>query len=327
MLERIEEYKPDPKRLDSNVLDCGSCGHVLTLSEHEPLAEVNCPECGEVIFVPYCVNNFWLYRVLGGGGMGRVYKAVHLLSPESVYAVKIPPRKKLEDQFIVRSLIREGEVGKQLGKNPHIVHVIDYGQYGLEHYVAMDCVDGKRLDLLIEELEKISPKYVLLWALQLLSAEQHIYDCGYLYRDLKPQNIIIDSQGNAHLFDYGLCMPLDEARGEKSGTVEGSPQYMPPERIVGAGEDMSSEIYSLGLVLFTALSGKTYYSATTAYELAKKHVSSLRLASVENRIPAFIDKSVVHLLDKMMSRRPIDRFHTFRECGAVIKGIFDAIQG
>ena len=85
------------------------------------------------------------------------------------------------------------------------------------------------------------------WVLQLLSAEQQIWDAGYLYRDTKPQNIMIDKDKNARLFDFGLCKPIEKSVDHDSEMIQGSPLYMPPERIVGMEENMSSEIYSIGM--------------------------------------------------------------------------------
>jgi len=298
----------------------------MNLADLEPLKLAKCPECEHPSFVPYCVKGFWLYRPLGGGGMGSVYKAVHPKNPSLEFAVKILPRLKKSDPYLIQALMSEGEIGFKFGRHPHLISVIDYGLAEDEHYLVMELVSGKRLDKVIEEQAKLSPKYVLLWGLQILSAEQHMYDCGYLYRDLKPQNLIVDASGNAHLFDFGLCMPLEVARTEKTDSVEGSPQYMPPERIVGAGEDMHSEIYSLGMVLFHAISGETYYTATTALDLAKKHISSLRFASTNTRMPPDTDVRISQLIDKMIARSPKDRFHTYRECGAAINARFKELK-
>ena len=322
----IDEFKPSPKLLAQNRLECENCSFLMGLSDLEPLKLAKCPECEHATFVPYCVNGFWLYRPLGGGGMGSVYKAIHPMNQDLEFAVKILPRLKRQDPYLIQALLSEGEIGFKFGRHPHLISVVDYGLSGDEHYLVMELMSGKRLDKVIEEQNKISPKYVLLWGLQVLSAEQHMYNCGYLYRDLKPQNMIIDASGNAHVFDFGLCMTLDVARAEKTDSVEGSPQYMPPERIIGAGEDMPSEIYSLGMILFHAISGETYYTATTALDLAKKHISSLRFASTTTRLPPDTDPRVSHLIDKMIARSPKERFRTYKDCGAAINSLFNDLK-
>jgi serine/threonine-protein kinase len=257
--------------------------------------------------------------------MGSVYKAFCERNPDQDYAVKILPRQKKTDQLLIDALTREASVGKSFGRHPHLVSVVDYGRDGDEYFNAMEFCKGERLEQLIEDPDLIPQKFVLLWALQILSAEQRMFECGFLFRDLKPQNIIIDDQGNAKLIDYGLCEKVESAPMENADSIEGSPLYMPPERIVGAMENMSSEIYSLGMVMFHALAKKTYYTATGAYELAHKHVAGARMASVSSRIPVGINPKISALIDKMIARYPSDRFQAYKETAFNIKGIYNSL--
>ncbi len=299
----------------------------MTLPGLKPLAIEKCKSCDGPVFVPYRIHDYWLYQPLGGGGMGCVYKSVSAISQGSEFAVKILPRDRINDPYLIESLLKEASIGKSFGKHPHLANVDDYGECEGEYFSAMEFIEGQRLDQLIEATEQISQKYILLWGLQLLSAEQRIYDCGYLYRDMKPQNVIIDGDGNAHLMDYGLCISAEEAAKENSSdSIEGSPLFMPPERIVGAGEGMTGEIYSIGMLLFNAFSKTTYYSASGAFELARKHVSSLRIASVSARMPSSVDPKICALIDRMVARMPSDRYQTYKEAAHVIKEIFDKLK-
>jgi serine/threonine protein kinase len=316
---------PSIELLNGNCLECGSCHAVLCLMNFTPLSLEKCPQCGSPIFIPYHVKEYWLYRPLGGGGMGIVYKAVHHSHPDMEFAVKILPRDKKNDPRLIESLLREAGIGKAFGKHPHLTPVADYGSSGDEYFSAMDFCEGRRLDQIIS-LEPISQEYVLLWALQILSAEQKMYDCGYLYRDLKPQNLLIDKDGNVHVIDYGLCVKIEEATNEGVETVDGSPLYMPPERICGMPENMSSEIYSLGMVMFHALARKTYYTATGAFEVSRKHVNSLRMANVLNRMPGTADPRIADILDNMIARAPAERYQTYREAAVAIKDVYNSLE-
>ena len=324
--KKPEDEKPDLNLLNNHCYECDYCKNVQSLTNAVPLSLTKCPECGATNFIPYLIKKYWLYQPLGGGGMGAVYKAVFWNNPDWEFAVKILPREKKDDPHLIESLLNEAAIGKTFGKHPHLVAVADYGQFNDEHFAALEFTHGRRLDQIIEQPENINQKYVLLWALQLLSAEQRIWDCGYLYRDMKPQNIMIDNSGNAVLFDYGLCIPVENSHDPDSDTVDGSPLYMPPERIVGMPENMSSEIYSIGMVIFHALSRKTYYTATGAYELAKKHVTSLRMSSVANRLPFSVNPLIAPLLDKMIARMPAQRFQSFKEVAVEIKRIYEQIN-
>ncbi len=269
------------------------------------------------------IKGFWLYKPLGGGGMGSVYKAFHERDAASNFAVKILPRNKKNDQRLINALLREAEIGKKFERHPHLTFIVDYGKFEQEYFSAMEFCEGKRLDNIIEESVPIPQKYVLLWGLQILSAEQKIFDCGYLFRDLKPQNMIVDNEGNAKLIDYGLCEEIGKDPLESGDSAEGSPIYMPPERIVGKKEQMSSEIYSLGMLMFHALAKKTYYSATGAYELAHKHIAGIRMATVSSRMPNHVHPSISELLDSMIARNPSERIQTYMEAAARIKKIYN----
>ena len=319
------DQKPDVNLLRDRLLRCTTCLTTLDISSYPPLLFGECQKCGRPNFIPYLVKDYWLYRPLGGGGMGSVYKALHA-ETGAEFAVKILPRLKKEDPRLIGSLLREAEIGARFGDHPHITKVTDYGKYGDEHFTVTEFMNGKRLDELIDSQIPISQKYMLLWGMQILSADQHIYNCGYLYRDLKPQNIIIDGYGNVHLIDYGLCMTIEEAADDRSETVEGSPQYMPPERLVGEPEGMYSEIYSLGMVIFHSLSRKPYYTATTAIDLARKHVSSLRLASVASRLPANIDPEITEVIDRMIRRNQMERYQTYKDALIALSKIYSRMS-
>lgn len=321
------EEKPDIELLNDNCFECSHCHSVLSLINYTPLSMGECSECKANNFIPYFVKNYWLYRPLGGGGMGSVYKAIHWNNPNMEFAVKVLPRGKLTDRHLIESLLREAKLGEKFGRHPHLTFIAEYGNYNNEYFCAMEFCKGKRLDQIIESSDPISQKFVLLWALQILSAEQRMYDCGFLYRDLKPQNIIIDPEGNACLIDYGLCLSVEEAHNAPSGeVVDGSPLYMPPERIIGIKEEMSGEIYSLGMVMYHALARKTYYTATGAYALAKKHVSSLRIAGVESRLPISVSPKLSSILDKMLARAPASRYQTYKEAAADIKKVYNLLK-
>jgi serine/threonine-protein kinase len=320
------ESKPNIELLNGNCFECGTCHAVLSLMNFVPLSLSKCTQCESPIFTPYNVKDYWLYRPLGGGGMGSVYKAVHYKHPNMEFAVKILPRDKKEAPRLIEALLKEAAIGKSFGKHPHLTAVADYGSYGNEYFSAMDFCEGRRLDQIIESADPISHKYVLLWALQVLSAEQKMFDCGYLFRDLKPQNLIIDKDGNVHIIDYGLCVKIEEATNAGVETVDGSPLYMPPERICGMPENMSSEIYSLGMVMFHAIARKTYYTATGAFEVSRKHVKSLRVANVAGRLPNTVDPKIAEILDRMIARSQLERYQTYKETAMAIKDAYNSLE-
>lgn len=314
--------RPAVEELEQGIFSCANCGMKMALATVPALSIGRCPQCGSLSFFPMRVGDYWLYEPLGGGGMGSVYHACHVQHSDLEVAVKLLPRERKHDQGLIQSLLNEAEVGYRIGAHPHLMQVCEYGQKDDEYYAVFEYIEGIRLDQLIESPVRRSPKQVMLWALQLLSAEQHMYDRGYLFRDLKPQNVIIDQQGNIKLLDYGLTMSLDEALNHPSEQIKGSPFYLPPERIVGSGESMCSEIYSLGMVLFHVLARRPYYSAEDVKHLVSKHVMSLRITDVSTKLPGGTDPEVVRVLNRMIQRNPNHRYQSFKEVGAELFSIY-----
>ncbi len=296
---------------NAGFLTCESCGAKLALSGCEPLAITKCPSCGTANFVPYKVSSFWLYQPLGGGGMGRVYKACND-NGSCEFAVKLLPGTMSNDAHLIENLSREAQAGKALGTHKNIISILDYGKSNSDFFIVSDYVKGERLDHLIGTKKRFNEKDAWLYALQIIEAEKHILSKGYLFRDLKPENIIVEENGNLKLYDYGLCVSIsDMASGQAhSDQIEGSPFYLPPERVVGAPEGEYSEIYSLGMIVFHMIAGKTYYSESEIKELISKHVNSLRISSVENHLK-HCNQETISIIDKMIKRRPNDRYHSF----------------
>ena len=303
---------------------CQQCSFQIPMKGLQQLRMVECPMCKAVTFVPMQVGRFWLFEPLGGGGMGSVYRALNPEALDRHFAVKVLSRVEKTKPANIHALLNEARIGKLIGDHPCLVKCVDSGCQNGEYYSAMELVEGERLDKRIDRLGRLPEQQVLQIGLHILAAEQHIFKCGYLYRDLKPENIIINNEGYAILFDYGLCMPREDALHPKDEFVSGSPYYLPPERLLGKGEDASSEIYSLSMVIYYALSGTTYFDADEVEALAKRHVSKVRL-SVSSKLRGF-DEDFVALLTKMVRQEPEERFQSFHEVARAIRAIQDSSQ-
>jgi serine/threonine-protein kinase len=302
---------PEIKNLEDGFVKCSSCSAEIPLNSAMPLEVINCPHCSAQVLIPLKVKNYWLYFPLGGGGMGSVYKAVSEAAAGKIFAVKVLPRNEKANQDFIKALLREGEVGTSLGNHVNIIGIVEYGVDGDENFLVTEFIDGDRLDLLLGEKSRIPEKKAIAITLQVLEAEIHILKCGYLFRDLKPQNIIIDKTGTVRLFDYGLCATIKEAAEDNlADEVQGSPFYIPPERLLGAAEGEYSEIYSLGMILFYMLAGKTYYSLAEVNELVTKHLTSLRVLSVGTYLKDY-NPAGIAIIDRMIARAPEKRYQDF----------------
>ena len=314
--------KPSLSLLENGKIKCPGCGEEILISDCADLSLSRCPSCGTPNFIPKLIKDYWLYEPLGGGGMGSVYHAFHKTNPKFEFAVKILPRNRKEDKELVNAILNEANIGKQFGRHPHVTIVYDFGFQNNEYFAVYEYIDGIRLDQIIESSVKRPLKQIVLWGMQILSAEQHIFDSGYLFRDLKPQNVMIDRNGNVKLIDYGLAMSVDEARVNNSDEIQGSPYYIPPERITGSGEGQHSEIYSLGMLIFHVLAKQPYYTANDISELMGKHVIALRINNVGGKLPSRTNPAIITIINKMIDRNPNNRYQTYKDVGKDLFELF-----
>ena len=214
---------------------CAKCGKYIPLAGYTPLGMGQCSSCGSPNFIPQRISKFWLFYPLGGGGMGAVYKAYHEDYPDQFFAVKVLPRDKKADPELIQNLLSETETVANLGQHPCIIYSVANGCEDGEYFLATQFIEGERLDKRIERMKTLPEYEVLLIGLRLLSAEAHIYNQGYLFRDMKPENVMITEIEGAYLYDYGICVTVEEGLNDGGEFVEGSPFYMPPERLSGGG--------------------------------------------------------------------------------------------
>ncbi len=291
---------------------CDSCSKDFPFDEGHGLEMSRCPHCGAGNFTPLKISSFYLFAPLGGGGMGAVYKAFSE-DISCICAVKILPRAKRNDHEFIKNLLAEISAAERFGSHPNLPRLISAGDCGGEHFMACEFIEGERLDRLVESRKQLTEREALSIMKQILEAEKHIRNCGYLFRDLKPENIIVSKDSKVKLFDYGLCLELTKLSAsvqERSDQLEGSPFYLPPERIVGASEGEYSEIYSMGMLFFFMLSGRTYYSESEINDLVVKHLTAIRIVSAAHHLRGFHSKTI-STIDRMIQRNPNSRHPDF----------------
>ena len=307
---------------NSGHIVCDSCLSQHLLSFYKPLSFAKCPKCNAAMFIPHRVSDYWLFKPLGSGGMGSVYKAIHYQN-EKKYSVKLLQRDSKVDKEVVDALLNEGRIGTLFVGHANICPIVEYGNKNSEIFLVAEFLEGTRLDILIDNNGPAEEEKVLLWTLQLLSALQHIYKQGYLFRDMKPQNIIITKdKKKATLFDFGLAIKTIKDDGDEEDSVMGSPMFLPPERCTLSEEGMYSEIYSLGMVVFYCLAGKPYYASNDIDEIISMHTRKMRRKSVASMLPD-INPDIVHIIEKMIKRAPADRYQTFESVYNEFKIIYD----
>lgn len=314
---------PDAEQFDKGILLCSKCGARLDFGES--LKVENCPSCGTAAFIPMRFKDYLIYKPLGGGGEGFVYKA-RRANGEERFAVKFVPPSKRSERMLHERLLRDAGTISAIGSHKNIVELVESGKEDGNAYLVFRFIAGERLDEYIARKRHLSDKRALNIAMQIIEAEKHICSRGFLYRDLKPENILLEKNGNVKLCDFGLCIPESEAlvHGLAHDELEGSPFYLPPERIMGHSEGQFSEIYSLGMILYHMLKGETYFSETEINELIAKHIEPATGKQMSEKLSTHNPK-LVALIEKMTAQDPAHRYRDFSSMMKDLEAIEDEV--
>ncbi len=288
---------------------CLSCSNWHSVEGLENFAETPCPSCGTNMMKPYRISDYWLYKEVGQGGMGRVYLAQQIGNPK-LYAIKMAQHTS-ECDFRFQSLLYEGEIMLDL-EHPNIPPADLFGYKQGHAFLVMSFEQGVTLEDCVKRFgdQKIPEEKLITWMLQLVEALYYMGTMGYIYRDLKPQNLIVDDDRMV-LIDFGLAMHHEHKDDIDEDNLAGSPAYIPPERMLGKPEDLRSDIYSMGMVLYYAAAGKDYFHGTDIQLVAESHVEEER-TPIKSLLPHLSDR-FNSLIDRLIARYPEDRYQSYDE--------------
>jgi serine/threonine-protein kinase len=243
------------------------------------------------------------YRVvakIGAGGMADVWLAedAHL---QRRVALKVLHRRFAQDREFVMRFRREAESAAGL-QHPNIVAVFDRGEWEGTYYIAMQYVEGPTLKQLIDS--GITVEQAVAVIRQVLQAAGYAHRQGIVHRDLKPQNVIVDAEGKAVVTDFGIAR-AGVSEITQTGSVMGTPHYLSPEQAQGFDVTAVSDLYSIGVMLYEALTGRVPFEGESAVAVAMKQVSQMpqRPSSIQPRVSAALDAVVMRALEKDPGQR------------------------
>jgi beta-lactam-binding protein with PASTA domain/predicted Ser/Thr protein kinase len=248
------------------------------------------------------------YRVvsrLGAGGMADVFLAEDQQLGRKV-ALKLLHRRFAEDPDFVERFRREAQAAAGL-QHPNVVGVYDRGEYDGTYYIAMEYLPGRTLKQLIREEAPLDPIRAIDITIQILKAARFAHRRGIIHRDLKPHNVMIDDAGDAKVTDFGIARAGASDMTE-TGSIMGTAQYLSPEQAQGHSVNASSDLYSVGVVLYEMLTGRVPFDADAAVTIALKHVSEAPMppSAINPAIPPELEQTVLWTLNKNPADRPSD---------------------
>jgi hypothetical protein len=277
-----------------------------------PVDERRTPEIDEDQPLPF--GPFLLHRRLGRGGMAAVYKAER---QGEFWALKRPLADHLEDPQFLERFLREAEIGRTL-YHPNIVRIFERGEVDNVPYFTMELIEGETLHAKVQREGALAPRAAARLVAQVAEALDYAHHKGVVHRDLKPSNIMVLPDGTAKVMDYGIARARRFVGLTTTGAFLGTPDYVAPEIIEGAGSDARSDLYSLGIVFFEALAGRVPFKADTPFAVLRKHCTEEPGApsAVRPEVPPELDAMVLRLLRK----KPDDRYATAEELLVELQG-------
>lgn len=252
------------------------------------------------------IDNYKVISVLGEGGMGVVYKVLDM-KLERFVALKILNTQSLTNPQFIERFKREAKNQAKL-THPNIVPVYGFTEDAGFLGIAMEYVEGETVERLIYRMKNIPVRDALEIIKQVLSGVGYAHQKGFIHRDMKPSNIIINKEGIVKIMDFGISKSIFEKGITKTGAKIGTVLYMSPEQIKAEEPTRQSDIYSIGVTLYEMLTGKAPFDFGTEYEIMEAHLKKVpnRVSVTLNSIPPEVDKVVSKAMEKIPQKRYSD---------------------
>ncbi len=285
----LQTVPPDPHPTDG------------TISAESVSASTSDPALGKLRYF----GDYELLEEIARGGMGVVYRA-RQVSLNRIVAVKMILAGQLAGEAEVRRFHTEAEAAANL-QHPNIVSIHEVGHQGGQHYFSMDYVEGENLAEYAQGKPLAAGGAVRIMKI-IAEAIHFAHQRGTLHRDLKPQNVLLDAENRPHITDFGLAKQMKQGSDlTHTGSVLGSPSYMPPEQAFGRLDQIGpqSDVYSLGAILYQLLTGRPPFLGATPIETLREVTESEPAPPIKlnPRIPPDLQTICLKCLEKKPERR------------------------
>ncbi len=314
LLAKPEELADPSAGLEAHLTDCDAC------------EDLRANLAGETSLVPPAddligceVGPYRIESVIGAGGMGRVYRAVHSQIDTDV-AIKVLSNKAIESDHLVSRFFAEARAAGVI-KHENIVNVLDVGRLNDGRpFLIMEHLLGQPLSALIRQ-PRLTDSLARELALDMLAALEATHAINIVHRDLKPDNIFVSPQGRATLLDFGIAKLAPKISGQSmhtaTGLILGTPHYMAPEQAAGDAVDARADLYSMGVILYECVTGQRPFGGASFYHLANEHHHRAPRPPSDWRDDLSNDLEAIIL--KALAKQPMDRFQSAAEMRSALE--------
>ncbi|TET74478.1 MAG: tetratricopeptide repeat protein [Candidatus Aminicenantes bacterium] len=284
---------------------CGECAALLYPSEgiSPPHTDTLQASIKELTRGATFARRYEIIEELGKGGMARVYKVFDKKIKEEVALKLLKPEIAADEKTIERFSNELKFARKIVHKN--VGRMYDINEEEGTHYITLEYVPGEDLKSFIKRSEQLTVGKAISVAKQVCEGLTEAQRLGVVHRDLKPQNIMIDREGNARIMDFGIARSLKAKGITDEGVIIGTPEYMSPEQVEGEEADHRSDLYSLGVILYEMVTGSVPFKGDTPLSIAVKHKSQTPRDPKElnAQIPDDLSRVILLCMEKDKGKR------------------------
>ena len=266
------------------------------------------------------VSNFEIVRRLGRGGMGAVYAAKDQMLDRPVAIKVVHPELGREPELKAR-FQKEARALAKL-HHPNVTSVFSLFAEGDKLYLVMELVEGRSLQEHLQEHGALDWREATRLAIAALEGLNHAHQHGIVHRDIKPSNLMLPAEGGLKLMDFGIAHILGQNRLTRHGSVVGTLAYMAPEQITSRQVDPRTDLYSLGIVLYEMVTGRTPFRSDSEYELMRAQVEKVPAPprTLAADVPPWLEQTILRTL----SKNPGDRAASARDLSTELRRGFGA---
>ncbi|MFP4083103.1 MAG: protein kinase domain-containing protein [Candidatus Aminicenantes bacterium] len=300
---------------------CKECATPLPSSKEIPITKTLQTPTEELTRGTTFASRYEIIEELGKGGMGKVYRVEDKKIKEEV-ALKLIKPEIASDKKNIQRFSNELKMARKI-RHKNVCAMYDLGEEKGTHYITMEYVPGEDLKSFIRRAGPLNAGKTLFIAKQVCEGLAEAHRLGVIHRDLKPQNIMIDKQGNTRIMDFGIARSVESKGITGAGMMMGTPEYMSPEQVEGKEVDKRSDIYSLGIILYEMVTGKVPFEGDTPFTIGMKHKSEKpkNPKELNTQIPDDLNRVILRCLEKEKEKRYQSAGEVSSELENIEKGI------